>query len=103
MRITIELTEAEARFATVLPQAAAAGAGMAGGHGATPAAQLTGEAIDGGAAPGGLLLALGGAGAGVSTTRGGGASAGSPEGLDAGRAPAWLTEMIRDLGRPHRG
>ncbi len=97
MRITIELTEAEAGSATVLPQAAVAGAAAGGGG---PGAAAGGD-VDGGPAPGGLLLALGGTMAGAAP--GGSGPDGSPEGLDAGRAPAWLTEMIRDLGRPHRG
>ena len=96
MRITIELTEAEARSATVTPQGAMPGAARGGDNG-------SGSAADGGAPPEGLLLALGAAGAGGTSMAAGGGFAGPPEGLDAGRAPAWLTEMIRGLGQPRRG
>ncbi|MBY0295376.1 MAG: hypothetical protein K2X71_04945 [Methylobacterium sp.] len=86
MRITIDMSEAESRAATIHPAPA-----ESAGH-PTPAesAGVEGPAANGGAAPVSLLMALGapgpeGAADPMPTRR---------EGLDGGGAPDWLTGVI---------
>jgi hypothetical protein len=84
MRITIELSEAEGRSATIDSASHPASAQAAGPESPT---------TDGGAAPLSLLMALGAPGVGDAGTPAG-PSAPDRQGIDAGGPPEWLMGVI---------